>query len=66
MLKQSQKRTKRAAFIEELLSKTPAKYAGWFATIPIVFQPGYFPVDSPLPSNLNIAYACEPSSTLCP
>ena len=34
MLKQSQKRTKRAALIEELMSSTPAKKAGWLATIP--------------------------------
>ena len=34
MLKASQKRTKRAAFLEELLSRTPARALGWLATIP--------------------------------
>src|SRR4030065_86553 len=34
MLKQSQKRTKRAAFTEALMSRHPARCAGWLATIP--------------------------------
>src|SRR5260370_3039601 len=34
MLKQSQKRTKRAPFKELSMSNTPARYAGWFATTP--------------------------------
>ena len=34
MLKASQKRTKRAALRDESMSSTPARYSGWFATIP--------------------------------
>jgi hypothetical protein len=34
MLKQSQKRTKRAAFTEAEMSNTPARKAGWLATTP--------------------------------
>ena len=34
MLKASQKRTKRAALREALMSSTPASTSGWFATIP--------------------------------
>jgi hypothetical protein len=34
MLKQSQKRTKRAPFTEALMSSVPASMAGWLATIP--------------------------------
>src|SRR5215813_7717461 len=33
-LKQSQNRTKRAAFTEALMSRQPARWAGWLATIP--------------------------------
>ena len=36
MLKASQKRTKRAALMELLISKQPAKTKGWLATIPTV------------------------------
>jgi hypothetical protein len=36
MLKASQKRTKRAAFLEELMSSTPASTIGWLATMPTV------------------------------
>ena len=39
MLKQSQKRTKRAAFIDEWMSSTPASTAGWFATTPTTRPP---------------------------
>ena len=35
MLKASQKRTKRAAFSEALMSSTPASCAGWLPTTPI-------------------------------
>jgi len=35
MLKASQKRTKRAPLIEELMSRQPARIAGWFATTPM-------------------------------
>ena len=34
MLKQSQKRTKRAAFTEASMSRQPARCAGWLATTP--------------------------------
>ncbi len=34
MLKASQKRTKRAPFVEALISRTPARKAGWLATMP--------------------------------
>ena len=34
MLKQSQKRTKRAPLIEASMSRTPARNAGWLATMP--------------------------------
>lgn len=34
MLKQSQVRTKRAAFSEALMSRQPANCVGWLATIP--------------------------------
>src|SRR4029077_17010301 len=34
MLKQSQKRTKRAPLIEASMSRTPARTAGWFAAMP--------------------------------
>ena len=34
MLKASQKRTKRAALRDESMSSTPARYSGWFATMP--------------------------------
>jgi hypothetical protein len=36
ILKLSQKRTKRAALVDELISSTPAKNAGWLATIPML------------------------------
>ena len=39
MLKQSQKRTKRAALVEASIFNTPAKKAGWLATTPIDFPP---------------------------
>ena len=39
MLKQSQKRTKRAAFIDEWMSSTPARTAGWLATTPTARPP---------------------------
>ena len=39
MLKQSQKRTKRAAFIDASMSSTPASTAGWFATTPTARPP---------------------------
>jgi hypothetical protein len=39
MLKQSQKRVNLAAFLELFTSKTPAKYKGWFATIPMLLPP---------------------------
>src|SRR5206468_9628660 len=39
MLKQSQKRTKRAALTEASMSRTPARKAGWFATMPIERPP---------------------------
>ena len=34
MLKASQVRTKRAAFSEESMSRTPARMAGWLPTMP--------------------------------
>ncbi|OGR16766.1 MAG: hypothetical protein A2559_00190 [Deltaproteobacteria bacterium RIFOXYD2_FULL_66_9] len=34
MLKASQKRTNRAPLIEELMSRQPARIAGWFAVMP--------------------------------
>jgi hypothetical protein len=34
MLNASQNLTNRAALIEALMSRTPARTAGWFATIP--------------------------------
>ncbi len=34
MLKQSQKRTKRAPLSEALMSRQPARWAGWLATMP--------------------------------
>ena len=34
MLKASQKRTKRAALIELLMSRQPASTSGWLATMP--------------------------------
>ncbi len=34
MLKQSQNRTNRAAFTEALMSRHPARCAGWLATMP--------------------------------
>ena len=34
MLNASQKRTNLAAFLDELLSSTPARTFGWLATIP--------------------------------
>ena len=34
MLKQSQKRTKRAPLTEALMSRQPARCAGWLATMP--------------------------------
>ncbi|MCY1186417.1 hypothetical protein D9M73_272890 [compost metagenome] len=34
ILKASQKRTKRAALIELLMSRHPANTSGWFATMP--------------------------------
>ena len=37
ILKASQKRTNLAAFLEESISRPPARYKGWFATIPTVF-----------------------------
>ncbi len=37
MSKASQKRTKRAAFLLESMSSTPASTCGWLATIPTVF-----------------------------
>ena len=36
MLKQSQKRTKRAALIDESMSRQPASTMGWLATMPTV------------------------------
>ena len=36
MLKASQKRTKRAALVEELMSRQPARTIGWLATMPTV------------------------------
>ena len=36
MLKASQKRTKRAAFFDESMSRQPARTIGWFATMPTV------------------------------
>ena len=36
MLKASQKRTKRAALIELLMSRQPASTSGWLATMPTV------------------------------
>ena len=36
ILNESQNLTKRAAFVEELMSNTPAKNAGWLATIPML------------------------------
>ena len=36
MLKQSQKRTKRAALAEASMSRQPASSCGWFATMPTV------------------------------
>jgi len=38
-LKASQNRTKRAALTDELMSKTPARWAGWLATMPTGFPP---------------------------
>ena len=35
MLNASQKRTNRAPFSEELMSRTPASWAGWLPTTPI-------------------------------
>ena len=37
ILKASQKRTKRAAFSDALISNTPATSNGWLPIIPIVF-----------------------------
>ena len=37
MLKASQKRTKRAALIELLMSRQPASTSGWLATMPTVW-----------------------------
>ena len=37
MLKQSQKRTKRAALTEEAMSRQPASTMGWLATMPTVW-----------------------------
>ena len=34
MLKQSQNRTKRAALVDELMSRVPARTFGWFPTTP--------------------------------
>ena len=34
MLKQSQNRTNRAALIEASMSRQPARWAGWLATMP--------------------------------
>ena len=39
MLKQSQNRTNRAAFTDALMSRHPARWAGWLATIPTVRPP---------------------------
>ena len=39
MLKQSQKRTKRAAFTEASMSRQPARWAGWLATMPTDWPP---------------------------
>ena len=36
MLKQSQKRTKRAALMDASISKQPARTIGWLATTPMV------------------------------
>jgi hypothetical protein len=35
-LKQSQKRMNRAALIDALMSSTPARTAGWLATMPML------------------------------
>jgi hypothetical protein len=37
MLKASQKRTKRAALMEDLMSRQPASTSGWLATMPTVW-----------------------------
>src|SRR3990167_7107160 len=64
MLKASQKRTKRAALIELLISRQPANTRGWLATIPTVW-----PSMRAKPMRMFLAYSgCSskksPSSTV--
>ena len=39
MLKESQNRIKRAVLVDELMSRAPARYIGWLATMPTVLPP---------------------------
>ena len=54
MLKQSQKRTKRAALAEASMSRQPASSCGWFATMPTVA-----PSIRPKPVMMFFAYLGE-------
>ena len=61
MLKQSQKRTNLAAFTEPSISRTPARYAGWLATIPTE-RPAKRAGIYPPPVDLSLALKlCSPS-----
>src|SRR2546427_7976932 len=53
-LKQSQNRTKRAAFSDALMSRHPARWAGWFATIPTGRPPRSEEHTSELQSQSNL------------
>ncbi len=63
MLKQSQKRTKRAALREESMSRQPASTIGWLATMPTVWPSSRARPIRMLPAWSGCSSKKSPSST---